>query len=123
MIKREIICTGCPLGCHMKITVSPDGNIGKLSGNQCQQGQKYAQNEFKNPVRILTSTVLTEGSRRSLLPVRTDRAVPKVTLKQINRYIAQIRIQPPVKSGQEIVHNILGSGANLIATSDLLVDS
>lgn len=118
MTRREIICIGCPLGCCMTLTISSDGNIENVSGNQCKEGQKQAIAEL-NPGRVLTTTVLTERSKRPLLPVRTDKAVSKDQLKAIMRATARMKVKPPVKVGQEIAHNILGTGANLISTGAL----
>jgi CxxC motif-containing protein len=101
------------------LTVSPEGKIDKVSGNQCKKGREYALAEFQHPLRVLTATVLTEGSRRHLLAVRTDKAIPKEQLQKIMRATANLKVKPPVKAGQEIVHDILGTGANLISTGTL----
>ena len=123
MTQREVICIGCPLSCRVRLTVSPDGKIDKVSGNQCKKGQEYALAEFQHPLRVLTATVITQGSRRPLLAVRTDKAVPKEQLQEMMRATANLRVKPPIKAGQEIIHNILGTGANLIATSSLNIES
>jgi CxxC motif-containing protein len=119
MPQAEIICIGCPLGCCVTLTVSPEGTIEKLTGNQCKEGTKYVTAEFQNPVRVFTATVLTDGGSRRLLPVRTDKPVSRSQLKELMRAVARIRVKPPVKMGQEIVHDILGTGANLVATGAL----
>jgi CxxC motif-containing protein len=116
---REIICIGCPLGCHVMLTLGQDGGITNVSGNQCKEGRKLAIAELQHPERVLTTSVLTEDSRRRLLPVRTDRPVPRHRLPEIIRATANIRVKPPVKVGQEIAHDILGTGANLISTGTL----
>ncbi|MDD5702869.1 MAG: DUF1667 domain-containing protein [Dehalococcoidales bacterium] len=119
MTQQEIVCIGCPLGCIVKINLESNGSISSFTGNQCKKGQEYAVAEFQNPARVLTATVLTEGGRRGLLPVKTDKAVSKEKLKAIMKVTAQIRVKPPVKMGQEIAHNVLGTGANLISTGRL----
>jgi CxxC motif-containing protein len=118
MPQAEITCTGCPLGCRVMLEVSPEGNIESLTGNQCKEGTKYVTAEFQNPVRVFTATVLTEGGGR-ILPVRTDKPVPKNQLKELMRSIAKVRVKPPIRMGQEIVHDILGTGANLVSTGTL----
>jgi CxxC motif-containing protein len=118
MPQAEITCTGCPLGCRVTLKVGPEGTIENLTGNQCKEGKKYVAAEFQNPVRVFTATVLTEGGGR-LLPVRTDKPVPKSRLKELMRSIAKVRVKPPVKPGQEIVYDILGIGANLVSTGTL----
>jgi CxxC motif-containing protein len=117
--QKEIICIGCPMGCHVMLTIDSGENITGLSGNQCKEGRRHAMAEWQHPERVLTATVLTEGSSRQLLPVRTDRPVPKDQQKQIMRATAQIKVKPPVKVGQVIMANILSTGTNLIATGSL----
>ena len=119
MTQPEIICVGCPLGCRVTLTVSPDFHIEHMVGNRCREGKIYAAAEFQNPVRIFTATVLAKGSNRHLVPVKTDRPVPKTLLKELMRAVAHISLEPPVEMGQEIVHDILGTGANLVATGTL----
>jgi CxxC motif-containing protein len=118
MLQKELTCIICPLGCQITLDIHPDGNIHNLSGNKCREGQKYALAEATQPMRVFTTTLLTEGSRR-LVAVRTDKPVPRDRLKELMRFTAQIKVNPPVKTGQEIIHNILETGANLIATSTL----
>ncbi len=119
MPKQEIICIVCPLGCHVTLTIDTKVNIESIAGNQCKEGKRYATTEYLHPERVLTATVLTEGREHRLLPVRTDKPVPKSQLKDFMLVIAKIKVNPPVEVGQEIVHDILGSGANLIATGTL----
>ena len=122
MIQREIICIGCPLGCQVNLKIAQNGKVESLAGNQCKKGHDYALVEFQNPERVLTATVLTEISHRRLLSVRTDKPVSKDKLKEIMRAISRIRVNPPVKVGQEIAHNILGTGANLISTGKIEIE-
>jgi CxxC motif-containing protein len=118
MAKHEITCIGCPLGCRVILSVSPSASIEKVSGNSCKEGKKYSITEFQNPVRVFTTTLLSE-SGGPLLPVRTDKPVPKSRLKELMRVTAKIKVNPPVRAGQEIVHDILGTGANLVSTVEL----
>jgi CxxC motif-containing protein len=119
MTQSEIICVGCPLGCRVILTVGPDSRIESMVGNRCREGEKYVATEFQNPARVFTATVLTEGGDRRLLPVKTDRPVPKSRLKELSRAVARMRIKPTVRMGQKIVHDILGTGANLVSTGTL----
>lgn len=49
MPQPEIICIVYPLGCHVKLTVSPEGNIENLTGNKCQEGKEYVTAFKRNP--------------------------------------------------------------------------
>lgn len=116
-MKEKIICIGCPLGCEAEVYMEKEEI--KVEGCKCKQGIKYVVSEYKNPVRVLTATVLTNNPGRPLLPVRTDAPIPKSKLRDGMRKIAGIRIKGPVKCGDVIEKNFLDLGVNLIATSDL----
>ena len=118
MAEQVLICIGCPLGCNVTLTIGDKGEIENATGNQCKEGKDYAVAECRAPVRVFTATLLTEGSGR-LLPVRTDKPVHRKELKEITKALAKVKVGPPVKVGQIIIPNILGTGANLIATGNL----
>ena len=118
MAEQVLICIGCPLGCHVTLKVGDKGEIETLEGNQCKEGKDYVIAEFRAPVRVFTATILTVGGKR-LLPVRTDKPVHKNQLQELMQALAKVKVGPPVKIGQVIIHNILGTGANLVATSNL----
>jgi len=118
MPEQEIVCIGCPLGCHVTLSISDDGEVEGMTGYKCKEGRKFVIGEFVSPVRVFTATVLIEA-KGGLLPVRTDKPVLKSKLKEIMYFIAKVRVKPPVRIGQEIVHNVLGTGANLVSTGIL----
>jgi CxxC motif-containing protein len=114
----EITCIVCPWGCQVKLTVK-EGKIRDMEGNKCHRGVEYVKQEFYNPQRVLTTTVKLKGSRLPLLPVRTNKPIPKKMLGECMRYLANIEVKALVKLGQVIVPNILGTGANIISTRNL----
>jgi CxxC motif-containing protein len=114
----EIICIGCPLGCRVMLKIGSDSQIDSIVGNRCKEGKKYVTAEFRNPERVFTSTILAEGSHR-VLSVKTDMLVHKNQLEELARVVAHLKVKPPVEIGQEIVHDILGTGANLVSTGTL----
>jgi len=120
MGEQEIICIGCPLGCRVALRVSEGGEVRKVSGNKCKEGREYVIEEYRSPVRVLTATVLTEGSVRALLPVRTSQPIRKDILAKCMDALCGIKVRPPVKMGEAIVHNILSTGVDLISTDNLL---
>ena len=71
------------------------------------------------PGRILTTTILTEGSSRKLLPVRTSGPVPKERLMEVMCFLPRIKVKPPVRMGQVIVPNIRNAGVDLVSTDEL----
>jgi CxxC motif-containing protein len=120
MVEEMIVCVGCPLGCRTTLRIDRHGDVVKITGYKCKEGRQYVLREHRSPVRIFTATVLTEKSARPLLPVRTDKPILKSKLKEAVFALARFRAKPPVKIGQVIVPNLLNTGADLIATDDLL---
>jgi CxxC motif-containing protein len=120
MVEENIVCIGCPLGCRTTLRIDHHGDVAKITGYKCKQGRQYVLEEYRNPVRILTTTVLTEQSSRPLLPVRTNRPVLKSRLKEATLTLVRIKAKPPLRVGQVILPNLLNSGANVVATDDLL---
>ena len=71
---KNLTCIICPRGCNMKVEIE-DGNVLNVEGNTCSRGYDYAVTEVTNPVRTITSTIrLKDGS---MIPVKTDKPIPK----------------------------------------------
>ena len=117
-MKREIICTICPVGCN--ILVEGEGeNILSITGNECNRGLEYAKNEFSHPVRILTTSVKVTGSSTPLLPVRSNKPIPKELIMDCMKVIKEVKVKAPIKSKDIIIADICGSGADIIATASI----
>jgi CxxC motif-containing protein len=117
--KHEIICIRCPQGCRAELNVDDEGNVLSVVNVDCKEGEEYAIAEYTSPVRVLTATVLSEGSPKKLLPVKTSKPIHKTRLIDCMHYISKIKVGPPIKMGQIIVPNILNLGANLVSTDEL----
>ena len=115
-MKQEVICIVCPRGCHL--TVDPEDGY-KVTGNFCARGIPYGKAELINPTRVVTSTVVVNGKDIKRCPVKTDQVVPKKEIKNIMKEINQVNLKAPVKAGDIIIHNILNTEANLVATRDI----
>ncbi|MFA5085811.1 MAG: DUF1667 domain-containing protein, partial [Candidatus Omnitrophota bacterium] len=97
MIKK-LTCIECPKGCALSINIE-GCRVVEVSGNECPKGEKYAIQEIENPIRILTSAVLAEGLSLKMVPVRTDKPIPKNRLAEAMEEVKKIRLKNPVKSG------------------------
>lgn len=117
MEQKKITCITCPLGCE--ILVEGEGeNIISMTGQACKRGEEYARNEFIRPVRILTSTVKVLNAEVPLVSVRTKRPIPKEFLLKAMEEIRRTEMAAPVKRGDVIIPNILGTGTDLVATGE-----
>ena len=117
MTIKKMTCIECPKGCSLKVEIE-SGRVVNVTGNSCPKGAKYAVSEVENPVRILTSSVLAEGLGIKMIPVRTDKPVPKSRLQEAMFEIKKIRVDRPVPCGGLIKKDLLGLGIDLIATRD-----
>ena len=115
---KEIICVSCPKGCRITIQ-NRDEEIISISGNDCPRGIKYAEEEFVNPLRILPTTVKVIGGELLLVSVKTEKAIPKRLLLEAMVGIAEIEVKAPVKIGQIIKDDLMGTGVSLVATRNI----
>lgn len=112
---KELICITCPKGCVM--TVGADGTV--IFGDVCPRGIDYAKKEMTNPTRVITSTVRISGAEIDRLPVKSDRDIPKEDIFAAMRLLDEMTVCAPVKLGDVIVPNLLGSDASFVATRSL----
>ncbi|MFH2136881.1 MAG: DUF1667 domain-containing protein [Candidatus Omnitrophota bacterium] len=115
---KNIICIECPKGC--KLNVEFQGNkVIAVEGNDCSTGEKYACSEIGNPLRFFTSTVFSRGLHLKMVPVRTNKAIPRGMIREASKAVRKITIRIPVKIGDIIKENFLGLNINLIATRNV----
>ena len=114
---KNMICIVCPLGCKLEITGF--GGELSISGNKCEKGLSYADEELTNPVRMVCTTVRIVGGLHSVLPVRTDKALPDRHKLDVVKAVNSIVLKSPVKMGDVIVSDFLGTGVNVVAERDM----
>ena len=117
-MKKTITCIECPVGCTLELDIE-NNRVVKVSGNKCPKGHDYAIEEIECPKRVLTSTVLTLNLPLKLLPVRTDKPIPKAKLMDAMREIKRVRVKKAVRAGDIIVKNFMTLNANLVATRSI----
>lgn len=116
---KELTCILCPKGCH--ITIEKDHEEYIINGHSCKRGLAYAKQEYENPLRGLQTTVQTIFPEYPRVSVKLDKAVPIEQLDDIMNICHQILIDKNLTTGEIIVENICGTGANLVATTDLVL--
>lgn len=116
---KHITCTVCPLSCDVVLKLDEHGEILALTGNKCARGKVYATNEHTAPERTLTTIVKARGGIHPLLPVRTNRPIPKGRLQEGMLATAKLVVDAPITMGDVVVKDFLGLGVDLVATRDL----
>jgi CxxC motif-containing protein len=117
MDKKELTCICCPMGCRVEV-IGTDSGL-KVSGNQCKRGEVYAISELTAPTRVLTSTVKTNSKFLSRLPIRTDKPMPKELMFKAMDLLNNVLVEVPVKTGDKVIENMLGTDVNVIASRSL----
>ncbi|MBQ5613152.1 MAG: DUF1667 domain-containing protein [Clostridia bacterium] len=113
---RELTCIVCPKGCQLRVELE-DGAVKSVTGHTCPRGLQYANDECIHPMRTVTSTVRATDGR--VVPVKTDRTIPKETMFACMKLINATVIELPVSVGQILLPDLLGTGANLVATANM----
>ena len=116
-MKKEITCTVCPMGCAITVE-GTETEVTSISGFTCKRGETYGRGEYLHPVRILTSTVKVAGTNQ-LVPVRSDKPIPKELLMDCMAVIRKTAVSAPVARCDVIISDICGTGANIVATGEL----
>ncbi len=113
---RNMICVACPVGCRLSVEYE-GAEVLSVEGNTCKRGIEYAKTEIINPTRTLTTTARLNGGRLPVIPVKSERPIPKKIMADCMKIINTLSLDAPVKMGQPVIFNILDSGINIITTN------
>ncbi len=118
MVKRELTCIGCPMGCALTVEMK-DGEVLSVTGNTCKRGAEYARKEVTHPTRIVTSSVYVSGGEIPMVSVKTRQDIPKEKIMEIMSCLEDIRVNAPVKIGDVVLSDVCGTGVDIIATKNV----
>ncbi len=110
---KNLTCIVCPIGCNLKVTVEDD-KILSVEGNTCPRGGNYAVAEFTNPQRTVTTTIKCDNGE--VLPVKTDRTIPKDKVFECMEIVNSSIAHLPISVGDVIINDVFGS--NIVATAN-----
>ena len=117
-MEKDLICIVCPNGCRLHAETSENGEI-TVSGNTCPKGAGFARAELTHPMRSLTTTVKTVFPNMPFIPARTKGEIPKEMVFPLMKELSRYTLHDKVSCGDVILHNVLDTGCDIIATSDL----
>ena len=112
-MNRSLTCILCPRGCRLEVSL--EGNAREVSGAGCPRGIAYAEEELRQPVRMVTSTVALSGADLRRLPVKTARPVPKDSVLPVVKALRDVRVCAPVHMGDVVLKNAAGTGTDVVA--------
>ena len=112
---EKIICTLCPKGCHLSVDLENK----TVEGNGCIRGKDYGISELTAPMRTLTSTVKIEGAIYRRCPVKSSAEIPRESVFEVMKLLDEVELVAPVKLGDKILKNVLGTGVDIVVTKSL----
>lgn len=112
-MNKKVTCSVCPMACEIDVT--SHGRELHISGNRCGRGYQFAQKYIDKDEKVVTGRCLLAGGQMSRLPVSTNAKIPAELVREVLEAIQSTKVQAPIKRGQVIIENILGTGADVIA--------
>mgnify|MGYP001068766426 CR=1 FL=1 len=112
------LCIGCPLGCRLEVEAEDD-EIVEVRGYSCKRGVRFAEQEFHDPRRDISTTVAIEGAHWARLPVKTAAPIPKAQVQALCERLHELQLEAPVRMGDVVLADALGTGVDVVATRDL----
>jgi CxxC motif-containing protein len=112
------LCTGCPLGCRLEVEHEGD-EIVEIRGFSCKRGKTFAEQEFSDPRRSVSTTVRVEGGRWARLPVKTAAQIPKDRVEELCDTLHELTLEAPVRMGDVVLEDALGTGVDVVASRDM----
>ncbi len=113
----DMICICCPLGCRMTVKQTADGFV--VTGNTCPRGKTYAISEMTEPKRMITSSVEVTGGNYHMVSVKTSEPIAKELIFKALDTLKGVVLSAPVKEGDTVVKDILGTGVDFVATREV----
>ena len=113
---RELTCIVCPKGCQLKVELEGK-KVLSVSGHTCKRGEAYAHAECTAPMRTVTTTAAVVGG--GVVPVKTDKTIPKELMFDCMVEINKARVPADAKLGDVVIENVLGTGANVVTTRNV----
>ena len=117
-MNRTLTCILCPNGCELEV-VYEGKEVLSVSGNKCPKGAGYAEQEIKNPMRNIASSVKLEDGSMPLVSVRLTGPIPKVKIMDVMAEIRSASVTAPVKIGDIVIADVLGLGVDVVATRNV----
>ena len=118
---QELTCIVCPNGCALRVEALPEGGYA-VTGQKCKRGEAFALEELTAPKRVICSTVRTIWPHIPVVPVRVSAPIPKEQIFPVMAEINKVLLQSPVGRGEAVIKDVCGLGADVIITSNILME-
>ena len=117
---KQFICIRCPKGCIIDTEFDEETKeLTSIKGNSCPRGKEYVIGELTCPKRPLTTTLKIEGAINNVIPVMSSCEIDKGLMFDVMRELSKVVVHSPVKRGDVLVKNVLNTGADMIAQTNM----
>jgi CxxC motif-containing protein len=118
MIEKKLICVICPNGCELNAVIDegPQPVVKEITGELCEKGPVWAEQELLNPMRTIASSIIVDGGDYPLVSVRTDSAIPLKSILDVMKAVKSIKVKAPIRIGDVLIEKPAGTSCNIIAT-------
>jgi CxxC motif-containing protein len=118
MTEKNLICVICPNGCELRAVIDeePLPTVKEITGELCEKGPFWAEQELLNPVRTIASSIIVDDGDYPLVSVRTDSAIPLKSIRDVMKTIKSIKATAPIRIGDVLIKEPAGTSCNIIAT-------
>ncbi len=117
-VTTKVICITCPKGCRLDVTREGQ-TVLKVENCGCKRGEDYVKAELSDPRRMVATTVRIKGGIHPLMPVYTAKPFPKPRIRELLGELQKVELEAPVRTGEMVVKDVLGSGIDILASRDM----
>jgi CxxC motif-containing protein len=118
----KVICITCPKGCRLDVT-REGATVLKVENCGCKRGEDYVKAELSDPRRMVATTVRIKGGIHPLMPVYTDKPFPKPRIRELLDALRTVELIAPVRTGEVVVEDMLGTGIDILASREMLKEN
>ncbi|MHA1820215.1 MAG: DUF1667 domain-containing protein [Promethearchaeota archaeon] len=115
---KDFVCTICPNSCRLHIEVrSPNELV--VSGFTCPKGMEFGKQEFLEPKRMLITTMKIKNGVLPVIPVRSNKPIPKEMIFKAMEEVNNTEVKAPVKMGDVLIKNLFNLNVDVVASRDM----
>ena len=94
-------------------------NSYKLMDNSCKRGVEYAQQEYYDPKRMVTTTATVSGGILKRVPVCTSESIGVEHIESMLQAVHQLTITAPLPIGTAVLKNFAETGVYVKTTRNV----
>lgn len=107
---NKITCIICPRSCE----ITRDEKTNEIKGYSCLRGKNYAEQEFFQPKRSITSFIRCQDN--TIYSVKTSTPIDKKLIFDLMKIIDGTHPDKHFNIGDIVIENVLGTDVNIVIT-------